>query len=96
MRKKETQPLKGVIREYLESLGHSRKIKEISVIASWEKLMGKMVARHTKKIFIRNKTLYVYLDSSVMRSELIMMKEEIRTQLNNQAGVEVVQKVMFM
>ena len=89
------QPLKGIIREYIEALGHNRKFKEINVISNWEKIMGKMVARHTKNIYIKNKILYVYLDSSVMRSELVMMREQIRTQLNTQAGAEVVEKIMF-
>ncbi len=95
MRKSNTQPIKGVIREYIEALGHQRKLKEVNIISSWEKLMGKMVANHTKNIFIKNKVLFVYLDSAVMRNELLMMREQIRTQLNNHAGSEVVEKIMF-
>jgi predicted nucleic acid-binding Zn ribbon protein len=95
MRKRTTQPIKGVIQEYIEALGHQRKLKEVNIISSWEKLMGKMIARHTKNIYIKNKVLIVYLDSAVMRNELLMMREQIRTQINSHAGSEIVEKIIF-
>jgi predicted nucleic acid-binding Zn ribbon protein len=95
MRKSTVKPIKGIIREYIEALGHQNKLREINVVASWEKLMGKVIAKHTKKIYIYNKVLFVYLDSAVMRNELVMMREEIRKHLNEHAGSEIVEKVMF-
>jgi predicted nucleic acid-binding Zn ribbon protein len=95
MRKSKSQPIKGVIREYIEALGHQRKLREVNIVASWEKLMGKPIANRTKNIYIKNKVLYVYLDSAVMRNELLMMREEIRKHLNNHAGEEIVEKVIL-
>lgn len=95
MRKSNTQPIKGVIREYIEALGHQRKFKEVNIVASWEKIMGAMIARRTKNIYIKNKILFVYLDSAVMRNELVMMREQIRTHLNEHAGAEIITKIMF-
>lgn len=95
MRKSTTQPIKSVIREYVEALGHNRKFKEVNIVASWEKIMGAVIARRTKKIFIKNKVLYVYLDSAVMRNELVMMREQIRTHINEHAGGPVVEKIIF-
>ena len=95
MRKNSAKPIKGLIREYIEALGHQNKLREINVVSSWEKLMGAVIAKHTTKIYINNKVLFVYLDSAVMRNELVMMREEIRKHLNEHAGSEIVEKVMF-
>lgn len=95
MRKSNTQPLKSVIREYIEAIGHKRKLKEVSIISSWKKLMGNMIANHTKEIYIKNKVLYVKLDSSVLRNELMMQKEKVIEHINDYAGGKIVEKVVF-
>jgi predicted nucleic acid-binding Zn ribbon protein len=95
MRKNDTQPLKGIIREYLDALGHNRKLKEVNVVSSWEKLMGNVIAKHTRNLYIKNKVLFVYIDSAVMRNELLMMREQIRNHLNDHAGSEIIQKIVF-
>ncbi len=95
MRKSNTQPLKGVIQEYIEALGHQRKIKEVNLISSWEQIVGKLVARHTNQIYIKNGVLFVYIDSSVIRNELIMIREQIMHRMNEHAGSEIITKVML-
>ena len=95
MRKSNTQPLKGIIREYIEALGHQHKMKEVNLVSNWEKIVGKLVAKHTKKIYIKNKILFVNLDSAVIRNELMMMREQLRTRLNEHAGSEIIDKVML-
>ncbi len=95
MRKSNTQPLKSVIREYIDAIGHRRKLKEVSVIADWKKLMGPVISKHTKNVYIKNKTLFVYLDSSVMRNELIMQSERIIQHLNEHTGEKTIEKIMF-
>ncbi len=95
MRKSNTQPLKGIIKEYIEALGHQRKLKEVNLIASWEQIAGKLVARHTKQVYIKNGVLFVHIDSSVIRNELVMIREQIRIRMNEHAGSEIITKVML-
>ena len=95
MRKSNTQPLKGIIREYIEALGHKRKLKEVNLIASWESLVGKLVANHTKSIYIKNNVLFVYLDSAAIRNELMMMRGQILKRMNDHAGSELITKVIL-
>ncbi|MBN1597412.1 MAG: DUF721 domain-containing protein [Bacteroidales bacterium] len=95
MRKSNTQPLKSVLREYIEALGHRRKLKEVNLITSWENLMGKAISNHTKNIYIKNKTLFVKLDSSVLKNELLMNREKIIDHLNSHAGESIIEKIIF-
>ncbi|MBN2485173.1 MAG: DUF721 domain-containing protein [Bacteroidales bacterium] len=95
MRKSNTQPLKDILKEYIDALGHRRKLKEVNIVSQWEKLMGKTIARHTTGIFVRKKTLYVQISSSVIRNELLMRRESIINHLNQAAGEAIIENVVF-
>lgn len=95
MRKKDTQPIKSVIREYIDALGHRRKLREVNIISSWENIMGKAIANHTKSVFIKRKVLFVKLDSPALRNELLMRKEQIIKHLNDFAGETIIEKVVL-
>lgn len=71
------------------------KLKEIDVTSKWEEMMGRAVALRTKKISIRNKILYLEIDSSVMREELQYGKTVIIERVNDFAGFEMIKDVWF-
>jgi predicted nucleic acid-binding Zn ribbon protein len=95
MRKSNAQPLGEVLREYLREMKMERKLKEVDVVQSWENLLGKTIAHYTRNIWLSKKILYVEISSSVVKNELVMMREEIRQRLNQQAGEEMVEKIVF-
>ncbi len=71
------------------------KLKEMDVIESWGEMMGVAVAKRTKKIQIRNKTLFLTMDSAVMRDELSYGKTVIIERVNQKAGFEIINDVFF-
>jgi predicted nucleic acid-binding Zn ribbon protein len=95
MRKSNTQPLGEVLREYVRAMNMDHKLKEVDVVQSWETLLGKTIAGYTRNVFLSKQVLYVEISSSVVKSELVMMREEIRTRLNELAGEEMVLKIVF-
>ncbi len=95
MRKSNTQPLGEVLREYVRAMNMDRKLKEVDVVQSWEVLLGKTIAGYTKNVYLSKQILYVEISSSVVKNELVMMREEIRTKLNELAGEEMVLKIVF-
>ena len=79
-------PLKEVIDRWLKAYKLDGKMKEIEVVNAWPELMGTAVAHRTKEISIRNKTLYLKMESSVMRDELAHGKSIIIQRVNEHAG----------
>ena len=71
------------------------KLKEMDVIQAWGEMMGLAVANRTKNIQIRNKTLFLTMDSAVMRDELSYGKEVIIQRVNEKAGFEMITNVFF-
>jgi predicted nucleic acid-binding Zn ribbon protein len=95
MERSNTQSIGDVIRAYLKESRLEKPLKERQLIQSWETLLGRSVARATSKIYIRDRVLYVYLRSSVIRNELFMLQDEILKKLNESAGEELVQKIIL-
>ena len=55
--------------------------------------MGKVIAKRTKSVYIKDKTLFVFLNSSVLRNELMMMRQEIIDTLNKRVGENVIDDI---
>ncbi|MGB1517781.1 MAG: DUF721 domain-containing protein [Crocinitomicaceae bacterium] len=88
-------PLKEVIDRWLKAYKLDGKMKEIEVVNAWPELMGTAVANRTKEISIRNKTLYLKMESSVMRDELAHGKSIIIQRVNEHAGFEIINDIWF-
>lgn len=72
------------------------KYDETFAVSSWEEVVGKAVANRTKEIFIRDKKLFLRIESSVVKNELKMMRTQIMQNLNEKAGAEVVLEMIFL
>ena len=53
-----------------------------------------MFAKHTKKIFFKNKTLHIKLDSAALKQELSYVKEGLLQKLNKEMGRRVVENIV--
>lgn len=84
-----------VIDKLMKAYRLDGKLKEMDVLSAWEEMMGKAVATRTKDIQIRNKTLFLTMDSSVMREELSFGKSVIIQRINEKAGFEMITDVYF-
>ena len=87
--------IKEVIEKLLKAYKLDDKLAERRLIQAWEEVMGKMISNHTKDIFIRNKQLFIVLDSSALRNELSMAKEKIVKMMNEAAGANVITDVIL-
>lgn len=95
MRRSNTQSLSEVLKEYIEQNRLEQKLKEVDVVQNWENLLGKTIAHYTKNIYIQNRILYVEISSAVVKNELFMMRAEICRRINEDAGKDVVSKIVF-
>lgn len=94
-RNSDDKPLGDIIEKLMKAYGLENKMKELDVIDAWEDLMGKAVAARTKTLKINQKTLFVVMDSSVMREELQHGKQIIIDRLNKFAGFEIINNIYF-
>lgn len=95
MRRSKTISLAEAVNDYIKEMNLGGKLSEIAVINSWEEIVGKAISSRTTKIFIKDHILYVHLNSSVVRNELLMLRETLRTKLNEKAGSEVIKEIVL-
>jgi predicted nucleic acid-binding Zn ribbon protein len=95
MRRSNTQNIKEVISELIKELGIEDKLNEVSIMNSWEEVLGKKIAHSTSRLAVKNKVLFVYLKSSVVRNELMMLKSSIIKALNDKTGKKVIEDIVF-
>jgi predicted nucleic acid-binding Zn ribbon protein len=88
-------PLKDIIDKLMKAYGLEHRMKEMDVINAWPDLMGAAVAHRTKELKIKEKVLYVWMDSSVMRDELQHGKQIIIDRVNQKAGYEMITDIWF-
>jgi len=91
----ESTPMKEVIDKLLRAYQLQGKMTEMEVLSKWEEMMGKAVALRTTHLSIRDRILYLTLNSSVMRDELQHGKQIIIERVNQQAGFRIIEDVWF-
>jgi len=90
------RPIREVLKELIETYRLEGKLNEVKVIHSWEKVVGEMIARHTKDLYIKNGKLFVKIDSPALKNELTYQSSTIIENLNAEAGCKVVEEVIFV
>jgi hypothetical protein len=95
LRRSKTISLAEAMQDYIREMNLGDKLLEVGVIESWESIVGKAIASRTSKIYIRDGILFVHLKSSIVRNELMMLREALREKLNNQAGIELIKEIVL-
>lgn len=95
MRRSKTITLEEAIRDYIKEMNLGEKLAETSLINSWEEIVGKAISSRTTRIYIKDHILHVHLSSSVVRNELMMLKESLRNKLNERSGNELIKDIIF-
>ena len=96
MRKTNDKTLKEAIEQMLQVYKIKRRYDETAIIAHWPELVGKPVANRTKELYIHNKKLFVRVESSVVKNELVIMRSQIIAKINEQAGAVLIEEIIFL
>lgn len=95
MQKGENKSLKELIDVMLKAYKLENGLKEHNIRAAWGGIVGDHIAKHTLKVELKNKYLYVKLDNDVLRHELSYGKTLIIKKVNEFLGEEKIEKVIL-
>jgi len=84
------------IQQLLNRYHIKSKFDEANLLSSWERLVGKPVAKRTKKLYIRNKVLFVQLESAALKNDLAIHKSHVIEVLRKEFGDDVVKDMVIM
>ncbi|HEY8781888.1 MAG TPA: DUF721 domain-containing protein [Mucilaginibacter sp.] len=96
MRKTNDKTLKEAIEQMLQVYKIKKRYDETAIIAHWPQLVGKPVANRTKELFIHDKKLFLRIESSVIKNELMLMRNQIINKINDEAKTVLVEEIIFL
>ncbi len=95
MKRNNTQSISEVLREYINKNQFDSKLKERSIINSWESIIGKSVANATDRIYIKDGVMFVYFKSAVVRNEIMMIRSALLEKINEAAGENFIRGIVL-
>lgn len=87
--------LGDAISQLLKQENLDLKISRFSVRNSWKDIVGEMIAKNTRDISFRDKTIFVSLDSAALKQELSFRKAEILKNINQYCGYQLVDTLVI-
>ncbi|MBB4119575.1 hypothetical protein GGR32_001877 [Mesonia hippocampi] len=94
-RNAENSSLSEVLKQFIEKNKLDKGLDKINVREAWENQMGPAIKNYTHSIELRNHTLHIKLNSSVLREELSYGKEKIINNLNDYLGEDIIKKLIL-
>jgi len=88
--------MKEAIKQMLKVYRLDRKFDETSLIAAWPELIGPAIANRTTQLYIRDKKLYVKVESAVIKHELMLMRRQILGRMNEHVGKVIVEELVLL
>ncbi len=62
----------------------------------WSNVVGKNVSQYTENIYIKDNTLFLKINSSVLKQELSYGKDKIIENFNKEVGSNEIKKIVFI
>ena len=84
-----------MIRKFFSQNGLESPLNEYRLVQAWKEVVGPVITRYTSNLYIKNQILYVHLTSSVLRQELMMGRDLLVRNLNEQVGAQVIVNIIF-
>ena len=91
----DVKPLKELVKEFYEQHRGPEYLDEIKAINSWDKVVGPFIASHTIDLSIKNKVLFVRVDSDALRNELNYSKSLLLKNLNELIGKDLLSDLVL-
>lgn len=96
MIKRNAQDLGSILKEIMEGNTQLKsKIAEHRVLRAWKEVLGEGVNKYTSNLYIKRGVLFVHLDSSVLRAELMMNKKSLLDKLNEYAEMDIIRDIVL-
>ncbi|MDY0099971.1 MAG: DUF721 domain-containing protein [Bacteroidales bacterium] len=95
MRRSKTITIAEAVKDYLREMNLDKKLAETDLLNSWEDIVGKAISSRTSKVYIKDQVLFVHLRSSVVRNELLMVRDALMEKINEKAGRMLIKDIVL-
>lgn len=86
--------------DLLGQFSQQKKLKkpllEARIVALWKPLMGDVINKYTEKVSVKDKVLFVKVQQSALKNELLYLQDDIIEKINNQVGENAIIKMVLL
>lgn len=95
LRRKE-QTSNSAIKNLIKALGLEEKLLILEIEKIWKNMMGDVINKHTLKMFIDKKVLFIQLNSASLRNELNYNQAAILSEIIKETHTKYINKIKFI
>ena len=95
MKKHNDQPINDVLHNMMRKGPLKRGFYDTQVKKIWIEKIGTLLIQQTEKIFFNDGAIYLTLNSAPLRNELLMGKEKLIKQFNEELGEDIVRDIIL-
>jgi predicted nucleic acid-binding Zn ribbon protein len=85
--------LKSAIAELMKSNGLEKRLHDMDVFKCYREVVGDVISKKTREIYLRDKTLVLKMDSGPVKQELSFQKSKIVELINERLGEQYLEQV---
>lgn len=95
MKRSNEQTLKSALDAWLRETRLGTRLQEHQLKQRWEELFGKTIAKYTRSISVRNRTLFLGIDAAPLRQEMMYNKQLIIDRINGEIAEGMINEVVI-
>lgn len=96
MEKGNLRSLSDILGEFSEQKKIKIPLQEARIVNLWKPLMGELINRYTEKIFVKNQVLFIQVQPSALKNELLYLQDQIIEKINKEVGEEAIKKMVLL
>jgi len=96
MSKHNLQSIGSAINKFLKENRLEKKIDISSLHINWKTIAGDMIANHTKRIFLKDTTLFLEVDSAELKNELHFLKDQLIQNVNHFLKKDLIKQLVLI
>ena len=82
MEKGNLRSLSDILGEFSEQKKIKIPLQEARIVNLWKPLMGELINRYKEKIFVKNQVLFIQVQPSALKNELLYLQDQIIEKIN--------------
>lgn len=90
------QSLGDLLGEFSQQKKLKKPLLEARVVALWKPLMGDLINKYTEKVSVKDKVLFVKVQQSALKNELLYLQDEIIDKINKEVGENAIVKMVLL
>ena len=95
MKRSNEQSIKDALADMLRDYHIEEKVNESRLKERWEKMFGKTIMKYTQKIFVKDKKLFLTIDSASLKQELLYSKQKMIERINAEIAHGMIEDIIL-